>query len=402
MSSIRMDDPSRPLTDVTVLELGHIVAGPFCSMLLADLGAEVLKVERPGHGDTLRESSPNGNSVFNYVNRNKKSITVDLKDDEGQEVFNELVKNADVIVENYSPGTVEALGVNYERVKEFNSKIVYCSIKGFNDGPYENRPALDPVAEALSGLMSTTGYPDHPPARCGTSIGDMVASFHGAMAIVGAIRQRDITNEGQHITSPMFEGTVGLMGGQIAFSETYDEPAPPYGGGGQTQWAPYDVFQTADDMWVFVGPSSEKHWNALCETLGLHEIASDERFETLADRRANSEALGEILTEELQEYSRSELLDLLADKDVPIAPVNNTVEVSEDEHLNATAALGEVDTAEGKGATIRVPGSPVRSTGFERIDPENPPSLGEDTDDILRSMGYSEEEISRLQDEGAI
>ncbi|MFC6939154.1 CaiB/BaiF CoA-transferase family protein [Salinirubellus sp. GCM10025818] len=397
-----MEERSQPLSDATVLELGHIVAGPFCSLLLADLGAEVYKIERPGQGDSLRGSSPNGSSTFNYVNRNKKSITVNLKDNDGRAVFNDLVREADIIVENYSPGTVDELGVGYEQVKEINDGIVYCSIKGFNSGPYDDRPALDPVAEALSGLMSTTGYPDHPPARCGTSIGDMVASFNGALAIVGAIRQRDRTGEGQHITSPMFEGTVGLMGGQIAFSETYGDPAPTYGGGGQSQWAPYDVFETEDGAWVFVGPSSEKHWNALCGALGRQDLASDDRFETLADRRANSEALGDILSSELQEYTQVEIIELLAGADVPVAPVNNTAEVPDDPHLGATGALGEINTAEGKEDTIRVPGTPVRSTGYESTNPEDPPGLGEDTDAVLASIGYSETEIQQLHDKNAI
>lgn len=397
-----MGELRRPLADVTVLELGHIVAGPYCAMLLADLGADVYKVEKPGQGDTLRDSSPDGNSMFNYVNRNKQSVTINLKDEDGKAVFDDLVEQADVIVENYSPGTAESLGVHYERLTELNPQLVYCSIKGFNEGPYEHRPALDPVAEALSGLMSTTGYPDHPPARCGTSVGDMVASFHGALAIVGAIRQRDVTGAGQHITSPMFEGTVGLMGGLIAFSETHGEPAPSFGGGGQTQWAPYDVFETGDGEWIFVGPSSENHWTTLCDKLGLDGIAADDRFQTLADRRANSDALDDILSDVFQTYTQSELLELLADEDVPVAPVNDTVDVPNDSHLVETDSLGEINTAEGTDDRIKVPGTPVRSTAYGPTRPDDPPELGEDTDDLLDSLGYSREEISRLRARGSI
>lgn len=397
-----MSQLARPLSDVTVLELGHIVAGPYCSLLLADLGAEVIKVEHPEYGDALRDSSEGGNSLFNYVNRNKKSVTVDLKGDDGGEVFMELVKKADVLVENYSPGTAERLGVGYDRLREVNPELVYCSIKGFNEGPYENRPALDPVAEALSGLMSTTGYPEHPPARCGTSIADMVASFHGALGVIGALRQRDRDGGGQKLVSPMFEGTVGLMGGSIAYGETTGNPSEPLQGGGQSQWAPYGVFLTNDDQWVFIGPSSEAHWQELCAALGLDEMVNDERFRTLPDRRENRDALDSRLEDIIRGFTREELLGRLEDQNVPVAPVNNTLEVADDPHLNETGGLVEITTAEGEAMSIRVPAGPLDATGFERPEPDDPPRLGEDTADVLGSLGFSDERIAELRENGAV
>ncbi|ELK49335.1 CAIB/BAIF family protein, partial [Haloferax sp. BAB-2207] len=185
-----------PLDGVRVLELGHIIAGPFCSMLLADLGADVIKVEHPEGGDLIRGSSPVGNSSFNYVNRDKRSLTLDLKSDAALDAFFDLLDETDVVVENYAPGTAERLGIGYEQLRETHPGLVYCSIKGFNPGPYESYPALDPIAEALSGLMSVTGHEGMPPVRSGTSIADMAASFYGAIAVLGALYRRDRTGRG--------------------------------------------------------------------------------------------------------------------------------------------------------------------------------------------------------------
>lgn len=397
-----MSDIERPLSDVTVLELGHIVAGPYCSLLLADLGAEVIKVESPGRGDVIRESSPGASGIFNYMNRNKSSVTINLKDEEGLEVFRDLVKESDVLIENYSPGTVDKLGIGYDDLQDVNPELVYCSIKGFNEGPYDHRPALDPVAESLAGLMTTTGYPGQPPTRCGTSIADMAASFHGAIAILAAIRQREFGHGGQHITAPMFEATAGLMGGFIAYSEAYGEAAQPMRGGSQQLWAPYGVFQTSDDEWVFVGPSSQGHWESLCDVMGFDDLAEDDRFETLPDRRENQEELEELLMDAFGEFTQQEVVDRLEKGDVPVAPVQDTLEVADDPHLNKTGSLAEVNTVEGKEARVRVPTSPLKTTGFEPPSAEDPPTLGEDTNAYLKQLGYSEEQISELRDQGII
>jgi crotonobetainyl-CoA:carnitine CoA-transferase CaiB-like acyl-CoA transferase len=397
-----MADMERPLSDATVLELGHIVAGPYCSLLLADLGAEVVKIEGPEGGDVIRDSSPGASGIFNFMNRNKQSVTVNLKDEEGIEVFEDLVAEADVLIENYSPGTVDRLGIGYEDMREVNPELVYCSIKGFNEGPYQHRPALDPVAEALSGLMTTTGYPGQPPTRCGTSIADMAASFHGAIAILGALRQRDAGQGGQHITAPMFEATAGLMGGHIAFSDMYGEPAKPMKGGSQQLWAPYGVFQTGDDEWVFVGPSSQGHWESLCDVMGFDGLLADERFETLAKRREHQDELDELLSDAFAGFTQQEVVDRLEAGNVPVAPVQDTVEVADDPHLKETGSLVEVNAAEGNEGAVRVPSSPLRSTGFELPPAEDPPALGEDTEAYLQQFGYSEERIEELRERGAI
>lgn len=397
-----MTDADLPLSDVTVIELCHIVAGPYCTLLLADLGADVIKIEHPEHGDAFRDASPQASSAFNFLNRNKRGITLDLKADDGRAVFEDLVQEADVLVENYSPRAVESLDIGYDTVSDLNQALVYCSVKGFNEGPYEDRPALDPVAEALSGMMSTTGYPDQPPARCGTSVADMAASLQGAVAVVSALRQRDQTGEGQHVVAPMFESTVNLMGGGIAYSDAFGEPMAPWEGGGQSQWAPYGVFETADDEWVFIGPSSERHWEALCTAMDVPEIADDDRFETLPDRRANRAALDDVLEDVFGDLTRAEILQRLNDVDVPSAPINDTLEVSQDPHLAATDGLVEVAAPQEGQGSHRVPRSPIRSSGFDPIDPTDPPEQGGDTESVLRSMGYSAERIETLRDRGTI
>jgi crotonobetainyl-CoA:carnitine CoA-transferase CaiB-like acyl-CoA transferase len=389
-----------PLSDVTVLELGHIIAGPFCSMVLADLGAEVIKVEHPGGGDAVRDSSPTGNSSFNYVNRNKLGMTLDLKSDEGQDVFADLAAEADVLVENFAAGTAERLGVGYDDVLEHNEELVYCSIKGFNAGPYEEYPALDPVAEALSGVMSVTGHPDQPPVRCGTSLADMTASLYGAISVLAALRQRDKTGEGQHLTVPLYESTVALMGYWLAYTQAYDDVPEPIGAG-HPNWAPYDVYQSADDEWVFVGPSSQGQWEAMCSALetDLHELA---QYASLKDRREHVEALNEDVGELCAEFSASELIERLRGAGVPVAPINDTADVVEDEHLRATDALGPINVAEGEGEQIDVPRYPARSSAFERVENTDPPALGEDTDALLEALGYDDDEVERLHQTGAI
>jgi crotonobetainyl-CoA:carnitine CoA-transferase CaiB-like acyl-CoA transferase len=390
----------RPLSDVTVLELGHIIAGPFCSMILADLGAEVIKVESPSRGDAIRDSSPIGNSSFNYVNRNKLSVTLDLKSDDGKAIFKELVANADVLVENFAAGTTDRLGVGYDDLKTANEELVYCSIKGFNQGPYERFPALDPVAEALSGVMSVTGHPGQPPVRSGTSLSDMAASLYAAVTVLGAMRQRQETGTGQHLTVPLFESTVALMGYWLAYTQAYDDVPDPMGAS-HPGWAPYDVFQSADDEWVFIGPSSDRQWRQFCDVLDL-DIGDDERFAELGDRLKNRTELHGIVEATCKQYTRDEIVERLQDGGVPVAPVNDMGDVRDDPHLKVTEALAEVKATEGEGGRIRTPRFPARSTGFDRVESTDPPSLGEDTTPVLEALGYDEGEIDRLREAGVL
>lgn len=390
-----------PLSDVTVLELGHIVAGPFCSLILADLGADVIKVEnRQRGGDSVRNSSELGTSLFNAMNRNKRSITLNLKSAEGQAVFGQLVAEADVLIENFAPGVTERLGVDYASLKEANESLIYCSISGFGDGPYREYPALDPVTEALSGLMSVTGLPGEQPVRVGTSISDMAASFFGAIGVLSAFRTRDRTGEGALIEAPMFESTMPFMSYWLAYAQAHDVVPEPIGAS-HLNWAPYDVFQTQDDEWTFIGPSSQRHWEWLCEALDL-DFDQDDRFVTMEARRGHREELRAELAAELKHWDQTTVLERLRAAGVPAAPINDVADVVADEHLEATGALTEIDTVEGIDTTVKVPKLPIRSDQFEPPEGESPPMLGEHTEGILRELGYGDAEIDALREEGAI
>lgn len=392
---------NRPLSDVTVVELGHIAAGPFCSLLLAELGADVVKIERRASGgDSVRDSTPVGNSLFNAVNRNKRGLTLDLKTEGGKEAFLDLIAEADVFVENLRPGAPERLEIGYEDLRESNPKLVYCSVKGFNEGPYQDYPALDPVAEALSGLMSVTGHPGNPPARAGTSVADMTAGLFGALGVVAALRQREHTGEGQHVTAPLYESTVALMNYWLVYAQSSGDTPEPIGAG-HDNWAPYNVYQSADDKWVFVGPSSQTHWERLCEALGI-SLDEEDRFATIVDRRRNEDALDAELQSVIGELHSNELVEGLRAVGVPVAPVQNLHEVTNDEHLRETGGLGEIITATGDGDRVSVPKIPITSSAFSRPDPTDPPELGGDTAVILNELGYDEDEIERLFEEGAI
>ncbi|MWV65094.1 CoA transferase [Halorubrum sp. JWXQ-INN 858] len=394
-------DLDRPLDDVTVVELGHIAAGPFCSLLLAELGAEVVKVERRASGgDSVRDSTPVGNGLFNAVNRNKLGITLDLKTGGGLDAFTDLIAEADVFVENLRPGAPDRLGIGYDDLRAVNEGLVYCSVKGFNEGPYASYPALDPVAEALSGLMSVTGHPGNPPARAGTSVADMTAALFGAFGVVAALRQREHTGAGQRVTAPLFESTVSLMGYWLVYAQTSGETPDPIGAG-HDNWAPYDVYRSADDRWVFVGPSSQAQWERLCDALDvrLHE---EDRFETVADRRRNEPALDEALQAVIGSIPAAALVEGLREVDVPVAPVQDVSEVPTDPHLVETDALGEVETATGDHETVTVPKLPIRSSAYSRIDPADPPALGADTERVLEELGYDADEIERLERDGVI
>lgn len=391
-----MPDQQPPISDITVVELGHIVAGPFCGMILADLGADVIKVERPATGDMLRDSSELGNSTFDYLNRNKSSVTIDLKSEEGSAVFKRLIDEADVVVENFGPQATDRLGIGYDDLSKDREGLIYCSIKGFTPGPYEEYPALDPIAESLSGLMSVTGREDMPPVRSGTSIADMAAAMYAVIAILGALRHREQTGEGAHLYSGLFESTVSLMGYWLAYTETYGKVPKPLGAS-HMNWSPYEVFRGIDGTWVFIGPAGQAQWERMCHSLSLDDLLEDPRFETLADRRQHNEELIDILRDRLSGYSSTEIVERLREVDVPVAPVNDIDDVLQDPHLDEIGMLQKIATTEGDGDEIRVPRYPIFSDGHEHAPLRSPPALGEQTEAILSELGFADDEIESLR-----
>lgn len=406
MAGTTDENRSPPLSDIHIVELGHIVAGPFCSMVLGDLGADVTKVENPDGGDSVRNSSESGQSVFTSLNRNKCSIAINLTDEAGMAAFKELVENADVVIENFRDGALEGLGVAPETMREWNPELVVCSIKGFGDGPYQDYPALDPIAEAMSGLMSVTGREGAPPSRAGTSVADMTAALFGAVAVVGGVRDRDRTGDGQHIRVPLFESTITLMGYWLTLTDAFGTVPGPQGAS-HPNWAPYDVYETSDGEYLFIAPASEGHWESFCEAIEADELLDVPEFETIEDRRENVDELDEQLSRRIVDYTQKTLLERLRDIGVPAAPVNDTADVLNDEHLAATGFFDEVDwPTDGPGpdndAVIKIPGAPFTSSAFESDPPSGPPELGADTATVLKELGYSEEEIDSLVERGAV
>lgn len=390
-----------PLSDLTVVELGNIVAGPFASLMLADLGADVIKVERPGRGDIIRDSSETGDAMFAALNRNKRSITLDLKSEAGREAMKELLADADVFVENLGAGATDRLGLGYEALKEDNPELIYLSIKGFQEGPYGDRPGMDVVAEAMSGLMSMTGEPGRKPVRVGTSIADIGGALYGVLGVFLALVERERTGEGQRVDGTLFEASAHWMCYWMVYAGLAGRDPPPLGAS-HPNWALYDVFRTRDEEWLFVGVTTERHWPAFCRAAGLEELATDERFETAEKRLRRSDELTEIVQDAVSEHDREPLLKALLAENVPAAPVNGPSELIDDPHLKATDLLTDVKVATDEGpVTQQTVLTPIVGDRIDTEQRREPPELGEHTESVLRERGLDDEAIEDLAERGA-
>lgn len=391
---------NQPLSDITVLELGNIVAGPFASMMLADLGAEVVKVERPESGDVIRSAGETGVPMFDALNRNKRSIELNLKSDAGTDVFRELADHADVIVENLGPGVTDRLGIGYDDLSERNPGIIYLSIKGFLEGPYGDRAGMDVVAEAMSGVMSMTGEPDGKPVRVGTSIADMGAAMYGVMGVLIALRERERTGKGRRVDGPLFEAAASWMGYWITYADRYNQDHPALGASHPT-WALYDVFRVGgEDDWLFTGVTTERHWPALCRAIDREDLLADERFETSQSRLDHKEVLTEIVADELRHRDPATVLEALTSEDVPAAPVNDPSDLVDDEHLDAVDLMAEFESAE-DAERLRTVMTPISGDGIRPVQRLDPPKLGEHTETVLQDLGYDENAIAKLRSRGA-
>jgi crotonobetainyl-CoA:carnitine CoA-transferase CaiB-like acyl-CoA transferase len=386
-----------PLEGLRVLELGHIIAGPSAGLLLADLGADVVKVERPGEGDQSR-GMPAGNSAnFHFLNRNKRSIAVDLKGStEGRELFLRLAKASDVVIDNFAHGAVEGLGLGYEVLSRVNPRIIYLALKGFLPGPYEARPFLDELAQMAAGLAFMTG-PRGQPLRAGASIVDVGAAAYGVVAVLAALQQRARTGVGQKITSGLYETTVFWVGQWLANFGATGEPSvpmPEIRQGTRMGWGVYQLFTAADREQVFIGITSNAHWERFCKEFALDDLLSDGRLDDNAKRVAARGWLPGRIAEEMQRYPSAELAERLERARVPFAPLRRPDQLVDDPHLNATGQFLATPLP-GRG-TAKLPKLPVRSTAYEFGLRRPAPGLGEHTREVLQEFGLSKDEIDAL------
>ena len=390
------------LDDVTVLDLTQVVAGSFASMTLADLGAEVLKVERPGTGDIGRTNPPfvdGQSSYYASVNRNKRSIAVDLSSEAGREVILDLGREADILVENHPPGRLEDFGLGYDALRSVNEEIIYCSITGFGQtGPYADIPALDMVAQAVSGHMSLTGPPDGPPYRAGLPIGDLTGASYAVQSILAVLYRRESTGTGEYIDVSMTDSLISWLTVRAGYSFATRE-AYPRTGNELREFVPYNVYETADGHLAVI-VATDRHWRRLCEGIDRPELAEDERYTTVEARRAHRAEVNEILASTFAEKSADDWFEHLAAKGVPVAPIRDTKSVWADDHVRSRDLRHHMPLGESAFWSIDYPAK------FEEVEigdrQHDVPDIGEDTVDILRSVGYDDDRIDQLREAGII
>ncbi len=395
-----------PLEGITVLDASRVLSGPFCTMQLGDLGADVIKIERPGVGDQTRGWTPpayadSGESAYYLsINRNKRSMTLNLASEEGREIFREIAREVDVVVENFRVGRMEEWGIGYEDLRGDNPDLVYCKISGYGEsGPQKHRPAYDLIMQAEAGMMSITGEADSEPVRVGVAIADIGAGMYATQAILASLFRREFAGTGgERIEVSLFETMVAWQTYMASYYFATGEP-PGRMGSRHPTIAPYQAFPTRDD-YVVVACASENIWPRFCRALDREDLVSDDRFERNEDRVNNREELEAILTAEIEGYTTAEVVSLLQEHDVPATPVNDMEAVFSHPQVQARGMRRSIDHPTAGG--VEMPDSPMNFaamvTAFER----HPPLLGEQTDEILREFGYTDDAIKQFHEDAIV
>ena len=391
------------LEGIRVVDLTRALAGPYCTLMLADQGADVVKIELPGTGDEARQWAPpeiNGVSAYYLaINRNKRSVTCDLKHSEGKLILERLIERADVVVENFSPGTLARLGFPDERMRAINRRAVICHVSGFGqDGPGRAWAAYDLVVQGMGGIMSLTGEPGGDPVMVGVPQGDMVAGMFAAFAIVAALEARHRTNEGQVIDATMIGGQVALLSRQAA-RYFADGTVPGREGNVHASIVPYQTFR-ASDGFVNVCCANNSLFERLCRALDLEELLDDPRFADNGSRVKHRDALVPMLAERIHRMTKADVVRTLREANVPVGPINDLREVFNDPVVRHLGLIAEVDHP--TVGRVRAPGIPFRMSGTPGSVRSAPPRLGEHTEEVLREIGYSDGEIADLRAQGAV
>lgn len=388
-----------PLTGVTIIDLTQVLAGPFATMELSDLGATVIKIEAVGRGDRSRNIEPTP-EYFDTLNRNKQSIAIDLKSDEGQAVAKDLVTEADVFIESTKPGRIETYDLDYATVAEVNPDIVYCSVTGFGtNSPYKELPAWDMLIQAMSGIMSMTGEQDGPPLWSGLPSGDLAAGMYASQSVLAALYAQ-ATNQinGEWIEVPMFDAAVSWLSSRAGYAFGFDEPFPRLG----TQHpsiAPFGVFDCADEP-IVIAAGTDSLWENVCNALDRPNLFADDRFASIEARNENSEALNAEIEAELAEMTATEAASLLQSYSIPAGPINDTKTVWNDPHVEQRNLHQKMNRTNQKDADVI--DNPVYFVNLMTALRTPPESVGESTTEILANQGYDKEEVDRLREENVI
>jgi crotonobetainyl-CoA:carnitine CoA-transferase CaiB-like acyl-CoA transferase len=379
-----MAKTSLPLNGIRVVEFSHTVMGPSCGVILADLGADVVKVEPP-EGEPTRRSAGFASGFFAYFNRNKRSLTADVKSGEGIALVRALLVDADVLIENYAPGTMERLGLGYGQLSQSNPRLIYCALKGFLSGPYERRPALDEIVQFMTGLAYMTGPPGRP-LRAGASVVDILGGAFGVIGILAALHERQRTGRGQMVKSALFESSAFLVGQHMAGEAVVGQPAPPMPVRGAA-WGVYEVFPTADGTGVFVGVTSDKQWQRFCNAFGLEDLFRDESLRENAGRVAAKERIKTRIASVLATKTAQEVCAICEGAEIPFSPVAKPSDLFDDPQLNA--GLGMMKTRLPDGRYTKLPRLPLEIGEHAFVVRRQPPGLGEHNAEIIAELEAS-------------
>lgn len=385
-----------PLCGLRVIEFSHMVMGPSAGLILGDLGADVIKIE-PVDGDKTRLLTGSGAGYFSMYNRNKRSVRLNLKSPDGAEAAHRLLEDADILIENFRPGTMDRLGFGYDALRKKNDRLIYCSTHGFLSGPYEQRTALDEIAQMMGGLAYMTGPPGRP-LRAGASVIDVTGGMFGVIGILAALEARHRTGQGQRVKSSLYETTVFLVGQHMAQYAVTGSPAAPMPNR-ISAWAIYDIFDTADDDKVFVGVVSDAQWQTFCEAFALAELGADESLKENAARVEARDRIIPAIRDLFLSMSLGDAMQRLEQCGLPYAHVAKPEDLFDDPHLTAAGALTPVTLPDGSKTAL--PTTPLEINGAKPETRRDLPQSGEHTREVLEELGYSTEDIDRLLQSGA-